>query len=36
MKNFNLTPRQITESLNRHIVGQTEATRAVAIALRNR
>ncbi|MGM9943859.1 MAG: AAA family ATPase, partial [Lysinibacillus sp.] len=36
MKNFNLTPRQITESLNRHIVGQTEAKRAVAIALRNR
>ncbi|WP_413365482.1 ATP-dependent protease ATPase subunit HslU [Lysinibacillus sp. 3P01SB] len=36
MKNANLTPRQITESLNRHIVGQNEAKRAVAIALRNR
>lgn len=32
----NLTPRQITEHLNRHIVGQNEAKRAVAIALRNR
>ena len=32
----NLTPRQITEKLDRHIVGQTEAKRAVAIALRNR
>lgn len=31
-----LTPRQITEKLDRHIVGQTEAKRAVAIALRNR
>ena len=33
---INLTPRQITEKLDRHIVGQTEAKRAVAIALRNR
>ncbi|WP_409368352.1 ATP-dependent protease ATPase subunit HslU [Lysinibacillus sp. 38-6] len=32
----NLTPRQITEHLNRFIVGQNEAKRAVAIALRNR
>ncbi|MEG0471280.1 MAG: ATP-dependent protease ATPase subunit HslU [Solibacillus sp.] len=32
----NLTPRQITEQLNRHIVGQDTAKRAVAIALRNR
>lgn len=32
----NLTPRQITEQLNRYIVGQTAAKRAVAIALRNR
>lgn len=32
----NLTPRQITEHLNRYIVGQTAAKRAVAIALRNR
>lgn len=36
MKELNLTPRQITEHLNRHIVGQTQAKRAVAIALRNR
>ncbi len=36
MRNFNLTPKQITEQLNRHIVGQKEAKRAVAIALRNR
>lgn len=32
----NLTPRQITEHLDRFIVGQNEAKRAVAIALRNR
>lgn len=32
----NLTPRQITEQLDRHIVGQKDAKRAVAIALRNR
>lgn len=31
-----LTPRQITEHLNRYIVGQHAAKRAVAIALRNR
>ena len=36
MTKQNLTPRQITEHLNRYIVGQTEAKRAVAIALRNR
>ncbi len=36
MTEQNLTPRQITEHLNRHIVGQTGAKRAVAIALRNR
>ncbi|WPK14027.1 ATP-dependent protease ATPase subunit HslU [Lysinibacillus louembei] len=36
MMTTNLTPRQITEHLNRHIVGQNEAKRAVAIALRNR
>ena len=34
--NNNLTPRQITEHLNRHIVGQEAAKRAVAVALRNR
>ena len=31
-----LTPRQIVTELDRHIVGQTEAKRAVAVALRNR
>lgn len=31
-----MTPREIVEELNRHIVGQDEAKRAVAIALRNR
>lgn len=36
MTQQNLTPRQITEHLNRHIVGQNNAKRAVAVALRNR
>ncbi len=36
MTQNNLTPRQITEHLDRYIVGQNEAKRAVAIALRNR
>ena len=31
-----LTPRQIVEELDRYIVGQAQAKRAVAIALRNR
>ena len=31
-----MTPREIVEELDRHIVGQKEAKRAVAIALRNR
>ena len=31
-----MTPREIVEELNRHIVGQDDAKRAVAIALRNR
>ena len=31
-----MTPRQIVDELDRHIVGQAEAKRAVAIALRNR
>jgi len=31
-----LTPREIVSELDRHIVGQAEAKRAVAIALRNR
>lgn len=32
----NLKPSDIVESLNRHIVGQHDAKRAVAIAMRNR
>lgn len=32
----NLTPRQIVDKLNQYIVGQNDAKRAVAIALRNR
>ena len=32
----NLSPREIVSELDRHIVGQDEAKRAVAIALRNR
>ncbi len=31
-----LTPRQISQELDKHIVGQADAKRAVAIALRNR
>src|SRR5688572_31906408 len=31
-----LTPREIVSELDRYIVGQTDAKRAVAIALRNR
>ncbi|MFN3826382.1 MAG: ATP-dependent protease ATPase subunit HslU [Micavibrio sp.] len=31
-----LTPREIVSELDRHIIGQSEAKRAVAIALRNR
>ncbi|HIP76688.1 MAG TPA: ATP-dependent protease ATPase subunit HslU [Psychromonas hadalis] len=31
-----LTPKQITHELDRHIIGQSKAKRAVAIALRNR
>lgn len=30
-----LTPREIMRELNRYIIGQDEAKRAVAIALRN-
>lgn len=33
---FNLTPRQIVAELDRYIIGQAAAKRAVAIALRNR
>ncbi|HEX6962965.1 MAG TPA: ATP-dependent protease ATPase subunit HslU [Lacipirellula sp.] len=32
----NLTPREIVTELDRHIVGQAKAKRAVAVALRNR
>ena len=31
-----LTPREIVRELDRYIVGQDEAKRAVAVALRNR
>ncbi len=31
-----MTPREITEELDKHIIGQQAAKRAVAIALRNR
>ena len=33
---MNLTPKQITQELDKYIVGQTEAKKAVAVALRNR
>ena len=36
MNNSGLTPREIVERLDRHIIGQADAKRAVAIALRNR
>ena len=36
MNNYGLTPREIVEKLDRHIIGQADAKRAVAIALRNR
>lgn len=32
----NMTPREIVQELDKHIIGQNEAKRAVAIALRNR
>ena len=31
-----MTPREIVQELDKHIVGQNDAKRAVAIALRNR
>src|SRR5690606_39223902 len=34
--NSTMTPREIVQELDRHIVGQQQAKRAVAIALRNR
>ncbi len=36
MKPTDLTPRQIVDQLDRYIVGQSAAKRAVAVALRNR
>ena len=36
MGTSNLTPQEIVEQLDKHIVGQADAKRAVAIALRNR
>jgi ATP-dependent protease HslVU (ClpYQ) ATPase subunit len=32
---MSMTPREIVHELNRHIIGQDDAKRAVAIALRN-
>ncbi|MBZ0110867.1 MAG: HslU--HslV peptidase ATPase subunit, partial [Thermoanaerobaculia bacterium] len=31
-----LTPRQIVAALDRHVIGQADAKKAVAVALRNR
>ncbi|RLA06064.1 MAG: HslU--HslV peptidase ATPase subunit [Gammaproteobacteria bacterium] len=36
MKLDNLTPQQIVKELDKHIIGQQDAKRAVAIAMRNR
>lgn len=36
MKERDFTPKEITEILDRHIVGQANAKKAVAVALRNR
>ena len=36
MENKELTPKQIVEQLNQYIIGQQEAKKAVAVALRNR
>jgi ATP-dependent HslUV protease ATP-binding subunit HslU len=36
MAQITMTPREIVQELDKHIVGQTNAKRAVAIALRNR
>ena len=33
---MSMTPREIVHELNRHIIGQDDAKRAVAVALRNR
>ena len=36
MSNMNMTPQEIVSELDKHVVGQDNAKRAVAIALRNR
>ena len=36
MSSDDLTPKKIVERLDQYIIGQQEAKRAVAIALRNR
>ena len=36
MSDLNLTPKEIVKELNRYIIGQDDAKKAVAIALRNR
>ncbi|MEF9895251.1 MAG: ATP-dependent protease ATPase subunit HslU [Clostridia bacterium] len=36
MQHHTLTPREIVQALDKYIIGQTEAKRAVAVALRNR
>ena len=36
MENNELTPKQIVEKLNQYIIGQENAKKAVAVALRNR
>ena len=36
MANIELSPKQIVLELDRYIIGQNEAKKAVAIALRNR
>ena len=33
---MDLTPKQIVQELDKYIVGQSEAKKAVAVALRNR
>ena len=33
---MNLTPKAIVQQLDRYIIGQTDAKRSVAVALRNR
>ena len=36
MKKHNMTPQEIVHELDKYIIGQTDAKKAVAIALRNR